>query len=253
MRDLKRIDVNGAEYAQDTALIPAKKGYPRVEVCFVGADGSALTPELTPQAPQAIAPSGVIEVPRDPDADRISCRLGSGASGVNIVLDLPRIWWRLEDGRSDPGEWRDTPLVMTREEFKNRAYANTTIALLSTRQASVRAGFDDLLDQQYSRTIEGERIAIPLAHFVDHTQIDRRLNDDAHFSVEWAGETVPLIAISADPMPEIVSFTTEPATIRAGEQATLEWTTRNAGDARAAIEPDVGVVEGDGTCPVSPR
>ena len=252
MRELTRIEVDGAEYAQGTVLVPTKTGYPRTEVRFIGADGSTCTPVLSPQAHQTIAPSGAIVVAPRPDADRLSCSLGSGAGAVNIVLDLPRVWWRLEDGRPGTGEWRDTPLVMTREEFRKHAYVEATLSLLSTRETSVRAGFGDDLDQQYSRKIQDSHISIPLAHFVDHTQIDRRLNADAHFQVEWAAEIVPLIVISADPVPEIVSFTAEPATILAGDEATLEWTTRDAGDARAAIEPDAGVVESEGIHTVSP-
>ena len=212
-RNLRRIEVNGAEYAEGTVLIPGGTGYPRTEISLVGADGSTRGPVLPPQAQQAVSPSGVITVPPRPDADRISCSIGTDAQEVSIVLDLPRIWWRLEDGGSEPGDWRDAPLVMTREEFRNLAYAGATLAVLSKRQSSVRAGFDDRQDQPYSRKIEDDRIAIPLAHFVDHAQIDRRLHADAHFNVEWAGETVALMAIAADPMPEIVSFNAEPATV----------------------------------------
>ena len=250
--NLRQIHVNGAEYAQDTVLVPRSTGYSATVVRFVGADGSTLSPVLPVGAFQKALPSGVIEVPPYPDADRITCSLGSDARGVSIVLDLPRIWWRLEDGRADPGAWRGTPLVMTREEFRRHAYSHVTISLLSRRQASVRAGFDDELDQPYRRTIEDDRIAVPLIHFVDHAQIDRRLNDDACFNVEWAREIVPLIVISADPMPEIVSFTAEPATVVAGEEAVLAWTTRNAGDARAAVNPEAGVVETDGAHTVRP-
>ena len=252
VRDLNRIEVDGAEYAQGTVLVPAKAGYSRTEVRFIGADGSSRTPVLSPAARQAIAPSGAIVVPPHPDADRISCSLRSGADAVNIVLDLPRIWWRLEDGGPGAGEWRDTPLVMTREEFRNHAYAGATLSLLLTREASVRAGFGDEPEQPYSRNINDDRVEIPLAHYVDHAQIDRRLNADACFNIEWAGETVPLVVVSADPMPEIVSFTAEPATILAGEEVVLEWTIRNAIDARVAIEPGAGVVESDGPRTVRP-
>ena len=250
--NLRQILVNGAEYAQDTVLVPRSTGYPLTAVRFVGADGSTLSPVLPVGARQKALPSGAIEVPPCPDADRMACSLGSDARGVNIVLDLPRIWWRLEDGRTDPGAWRDTPLVMTREQFRRHAHSNVTVSLLSKRQTSVRVGFDDELDQPYRRTIEDDRIAVPLVHFVDHAQIDRRLNDDACFNIEWAPEIVPLIVISADPMPEIDSFTTEPATVVLGEEIVLEWMTRNADDARVAIHPDAGVVETDGTCTVRP-
>lgn len=252
VRDLIRVEVDGTEYALDTVIVPKKTGYARTEVRFIGADGSPRTPVLSPDTPQTVAVSGAIMVPPRPEADRVSCKFGSGAGAVYIVLDLPRIWWRLEDGRPGSGEWRDTPLVMTREEFKKYAYANAALLLLSKRKESVRAGFDDEVNQRYSRAIEADRIAIPLADFVDHAQIDQRLNADAHFQVEWAAEIVPLIVISADPVPEIVSFTAKPAAILAGDEATLEWTTRDADDARAAIEPDAGVVESEGIHTVSP-
>ena len=253
-RDLRRIEVNGAEYAEGTVLMPGETGYPRTEIVLVGADGSTRAPVLPPQAQQAIAPSGVIDVPAHPDADRVLLSLGSDAEGANIVLDLPRIWWRLEDGGSEPGDWCDAPLVMTREEFRYHAFVGAMLSVLSKRQSSVRAGFDDRQDQPYSRKIEDDRIAIPLAHFADHDQIDRRLHADAHFNVEWAGEPVTLIAIAADPMPEIDSFAAQPEAVFSGEEAALKWTTRNADDARVLIEPDIGEVEHDGSrtvCPAS--
>ena len=252
LRSLRRIRVNGADYSQDLVVVPTSTGHSPAEVRFVGMDGSMISPILTPEALQAAAPSGALVVPPHPDADHISCTLASDASGVKIVLDVPRIWWRLEDGRYDPGEWRDTPLVMTRQEFRKHALSDVSMALMSGRLRSVGVGFDDEPAQPYSRFIEDDRIAIPLAHFVDHAQIDRRLYDDAHFNVEWAGEIVPLIVISADPRPEIFSFTAEPTTIFAGEETLLEWTTRNLGDARVEIAPDAGVVDSDGAITVRP-
>ena len=158
---------------------------------------------------------------------------------------MPRGGGRLADGRSDPGEWRDTPLAMTREEFRNRARWNASMSVLSRRFDSVRAGFDDEPGQTYRRTGESDRIPIPLDHFADHRQIGRRLNESARFSIEVAGTRLPIVAVSADPAPEIVSFTANPARILAVQAAILELTTRYADDARATLEPDVGVVERD--------
>ena len=252
VHDLTRIEIDGAEYAQGTLLLPIKSGYAHTEVRFIGGDGSTRCPVLPPQANQAMAPSGVIDVPPRPNADHISCTLGSGSGALNIVLNLPRVWWRLEVGHSGNGDWRDTPLVMTREEFRKHAYADAALSLLSTRHTAVRVGFDSEPTLPYNRKIEDECIVIPLAHFADHAQIDRRLTADAHFNVEWAEATVPLIVITADPLPEIVSFTAEPWKIVAGEEATLEWATRNADDGRVAIDPVPGVVESNGTCTVRP-
>ena len=216
LSNLRQIHVNGADYAQDTALIPASGGHVTATVRFVGPDGSTLSPVLPVGAHQQALPSGAIQVPPYPDADRMTCGLAAAAGDVNVVVDLPRIWWRLEDGYLDPGQWRDTPLVMTREEFRSHARASTFISLLSKRQASVRVGFDRELDQPYRRALDDERIAIPLSHFDDHVQIDQRLYDDARLNVAWAGAIVPLILVSADPMPEVVSFTADPGTIISG-------------------------------------
>lgn len=252
VRDLRGITVNGTEYVQDAVLLPGETGYPRTEICLVGAEGSTREPALPPQAKHAITPSGAIEVPPHPDMDRVTCSLGSDATDVNFVLDLPRIWWRLEDDYSDPDAWRDTPFVMTREEFKGHAHASKTLSVLSKRQSSIRAGFDDQLEQPYKRTIEEDRITIPLAHFVDHAQIDRRLSEEAHFCVEWAGEKLSLIRISADPAPEILTFTSDPPTIVAGQEVVLRWDSRNAQNVRARIDPAIGSVEPTGSVRVEP-
>ena len=252
VRELRMITVNGTEYSQGTMLMPGETGYPRTEICLVGADGSTIAPVLPPQARHAISRSGAIEVPPHPDMDRVTCSLGTDAHKVNIVLDLPRIWWRLEDGRCDPGAWSDTPLVMTREEFRNHAHAATTLSVLSRRQSSVRAGFDERLEQPYKRTKGENRITIPLYHFADHAQIDRKLSKEANFCVEWGGEKLPLIRISADPVPEIITFTSDPPAIDAGQEVVLRWVARNAQGVRARIDPAIGFVEPTGSVRVEP-
>jgi len=247
VRDLSRINVNGIEYTQDTVLMPGETGYPRTEISLVAADGSTRTPVLPPEASCTIESSGAVAVPTLPEADCVTCSLGSDADSANITLNLPRIWWRLEDCSSDPGAWRDTPIIMTREEFRNHADADAVLSVLSKRQSSIRVGFDGQLEQPYRRTIKDNCIAIPLAYFSDHAQIDRRLTRDAHFCVEWAGEKLPLIRVSADLAPEILAFTSEPTTIYAGQKAVLKWKTRNAQHVRARIEPAIGVVEPTGS------
>ncbi len=252
LRNLKRILINESDYTQSTVLVPTSMGYPPTKIRFIGADDSILSPKLPDGVLQRAAPLGVIEVPRKPDADRITCRLGSNASGVNIVLNLPRIWWRFERELSDLGEWRDTPLVMTRDEFREYAYANSKILLLSRGFKRIFVGFDDELDRPYNCMAGDDCIAIPLDHFVDYKQIERRPNCDAYFNVEWAGKVVRLIQISADTLPEIVSFVANPATIDAGQEVILNWATRYVGDARVEIDPGVGVVKSSGTLRIEP-
>ena len=238
-RNLLRIRVNGTDYSPDLGVVPTSSGHLPTEVRFVDADGLIIAPILQPKALQAVVPSGALMVPPNPNADCISCTLATDANGVDIVLNVPRVWWRLEGGRLEPGEWQDTPITMTREEFRKHAHSDVSVVLLSRRFKSACVGFDDEPIQPYRRLSKDDRIVIPLADFVDHTQIDRRLNENSHFNAEWAMQIMPLIVISADPMPEILSFTATPATILAGEEALLEWATRNAGDAHLSIDPGV--------------
>ena len=252
LHDLKKICVNGRQYTQDTVLLPGSSGYPPTEVRFVGADDSTISPVMSGEDTHEAAQSGALIVPPHPASDRISCALGPDGGNVTIVLDLPRIWWQLERDQGDPAEWRDTSLVMTRQEFQKHAHANATLWLLSKRHNSIHAGFGDTVAQLYKRTMTKDRIAIPLNDFVDHRQIDQKLSDDTYFNVKCAGHLLPLIQICADPMPEIVSFSAEPATIFAGQKAVLRWATRNADQADVVIDPDIGVVDPDGSRSVQP-
>ena len=252
LRNLRQIRVNGTAYSEGLTVVPALSGHPPSEVRFVDADGSTIDPILQREASQVVEPSGVLLVPPNPDADRISCALATNTSRVDIVLELSRIWWRLEGGHSELGDWKDTPVIMTRQEFQRHAYSNVSMALLSRRFGSVRVGFNDELAQRYRRLTGDEQIAIPLVHFVDHAQIVQRLREDAHFNVEWAGKIVPLIVVSADPMPEILSFTAEPSTIFARQEVALKWTTRNARNALVSIDPVPEVVGSDGIVTVRP-
>lgn len=251
--DLRQILVSGSNYTEDTVLPPSSKGHSAAEVRFVGADGSTISPILPSEASQLLAPSGALEAPPHPDADRVSCKLASTSGEVNIVLELPRIWWRLDDDPPDVSAWRDTPFVRTRREFEKLGRTNVCVALLTKRQTEVRAGFDDEPTQPYKRNIEDERIVVPLVHFIDCAQIDRRLGEDALFNIECAGHVVAIIEIPADPTPEILSFNAKPATIISGQEAILQWSTRNADDARISIDPNAGAVDKDGTFSVRPR
>lgn len=97
------------------------------------------------------------------------------------------------------------------------------------------------MDRSYRSTRDG--VELPVADFSDYRQIDRRLHADALLNVRLEKQVLPLIGISADPPPEIVSFTCEPITAIAGQTLVLSWKTRYTEDVRVAIEPKFGEVE----------
>ena len=255
LRDLREILVNGERYTDSTLLLPSSTGHSPAEIRFVGVNGASITPSLPADATHMDVRQGNLIIAPHPDADRVSCTLESGSGRVGIVLELPRVWWRLERDGSEPGEWRDTLLLMTRQEFRDEAYSNATIRLrLPRRIRSVVVGFDENQDQAYrSQRKEGNVTETPLPDFVDHSQIDRRLNEDAFLNVQCGGAVLPLIRVSADPVPTIISFTCVPMAVNAGEKATLRWKTRNAETDGVAIDPGIGAVELGDALEIAPR
>ena len=156
-----------------------------------------------------------------------------------------------DEGESD--EWRDTPLAMTRQEFREHSVADAAIRLrLPPRIASIKAGFDKEVDRVYRPSSKEAETEIPLADFVDYLQIDRRPFEDASFKVQCEEVVLILIRINADPVPTIISFTSEPTVVAKGEAATLNWVTRNTESEGVAIEPEIGSVESSGSMPVVP-
>lgn len=242
LRSLKRICVNGVQYTKDTAFAPRSSGYPRTKVCFEDADGALMFPVLPSETTHRVLASGVLDVPRNPEADRISCTLGTGAGSVEIVLDLSRIWWRLKQGYGEGRAWCETPLVMTRQKFRKRARKSAEILVLSKRSPAIRVGFGNDSYRGFRRKNTEDYISIPLAEFDDYRQIDQTLNEDAHLNVEWAGKIVPMIRISADSVPEITSFEVHPTSVTVGETATLCWVTKNANVNGVEISPGIGSV-----------
>lgn len=247
LSDLKEICVNGKRYTETTILTPSPTGHQQTRINFIGVNGGIVRPILPDEAPHAKVEEGVIVIEPHPDADAVSCTLKSDTGSVSTTLNLPRIWWCVEQYEDRSSEWRSTPLEMTRKEFRELGERSTIIRLrLPRRMKSVHVGFENELDEKRSREKAGDDILIPLKDFIYHSQITQRLNEDASFKVECDAAELTLIRVFADPAPAIISFTYEPKTIGAGEQATLRWESRNAEAGGVAIDPEIGVVEPSG-------
>lgn len=236
LRDLKEIRVNGKRYSEKTLLIPNFDGHSATKVQFVPNSGVNNTFH-----------GGLHTVEPLPDKDCQSWTLGNAPDNVKIVLHLPRIWWRLELDKEVHFEWIDTPLIMTRMQFREHAHADATLWLrLPSRISLVKVGFDQDLNRTYRSLINRNDIKFSLADFVDYSQIDRRLKQDVTLNIECENKMVTLIRILADPVPEITSFTTESDRITLGETAMLRWETQNAEPNSIVLEPDIGKVQTSG-------
>ena len=248
LRDLREIRVDGEPYRENAVLMPP---YLRTAVEFVGGSG-VISPVLENSTHAEIDDSGKIIVAGQPDGDVVQCQLQVGGGSVDCVVKLPRIWWRMEWGSGESVKWRDTAIDLTRQEFREHARGGAAIMLrLPTRLKSVRVGFDDQADRLYRPNAGNETIEIPLLHFDDYSQIDRRLNADALFNIEYGETVLTLIRVAADPAPEIVCFTSEPAVVTTGETAVLRWETRNVEPQGVLIDPGIGRVEPCGSREIS--
>ena len=252
LHHLKEIRVNGGPYTGQTILAPPATGHPPTRVRFIGGDGATVHPVLPLGLMYAKAQGGDLVVEPHPDGDLISCALEADTSRVDIELNLPRVWWRLERDESESGEWRDTPFAMTRQEFREHALANTTMRLRLPRSIkSVCVGFDNDLERMYCHERRGNSSPVPMADFIDYSQIDRRLNEDVSFNVKCGEAVLTLIRISADPAPTIIFFTHKTEAVGAREQAMLCWKTRNAEADSVVIDPEIGAVESSGSLEVA--
>lgn len=265
---LQEIQVDGAAYSPETLLLPPPSGHQPTTVTFTGIDGAAIRPILPTEAGRVEGvrrARNTLVVQPTPDADDISCALEADGGQVDIALTLPRIWWRITllTAEGDDG-WRDRPLVLSRQRFRECADAGAALQLrLPDRVRSVRAGFDEDSGPAYpNRKKRKDHVRLPLAHFVDFEQVADRLATEARFNVRFEGlgrrhsqdnqEVLCLIRIPADPVPEIVSFRCEPTGFRPGEKAELSWSTRNTAGAVVTVEPDIGEVEPAGHIRVAP-
>ncbi len=198
LRDLWEIRVNGEPYSANTLFVPSSAGYSPAEVQFVSTDGTAIHPNLDTAGTHVTMQSGgILIVAPHPDGDHISCALPSGEDRVDTVIKLPRIWWRMEQDDGEADEWRDMPLAMTRQQFRDLGCADAAIRLLlPLRVSSVKVGFDEELDRTYCPQKETE---IRLSDFIDYDQISQRLNEDSSLSIRCGEAVLPLIRVSADP------------------------------------------------------
>ena len=269
-QNLREVLVGGESYNANTLLIPAQSGHQPVQVRFSGANDATIRPTLLSDAKHAEANRDDLVVAPHPDGDYIACNLESEGGSVKIEIVLPRIWWRLEQRDADFGDWLDTALVMSRDEFRGYADAGASICLrLPLKIKSVEVGFDEesgftFPDRTQASTDNGQPrrgvnrdrfryVSIPLSDFVDHSQIDQRLIKDSALNVRFHGITLSIVRVSPDPLPKIVSFTCEPATLKPGETATLNWESINTDPGGVYIDPEIGKVESKGSAVIAPE
>ena len=193
---LTEIHINDEPYTSSTILTPSAKGHTPTRVCFIGLDGTKITPsEIT----NARREKDHLVVDPHPDHDGISCKFISGSGTVNVVICPPWIWWRMEQNGCEPRSWCDRHLAMTRQAFCE--LANTSLRLRVPRWLDfVHVGFDDKVDRKYPsrRQPSFSSVVVPLEDFIDYPQIDRKPGGEAFLIAKCHQTYVPLIRIDRD-------------------------------------------------------
>ena len=259
LRDLREIRINGEPYTANTLLAPLSAGHSSAKLQFIGVDGASFHPRsVTGNIHANLQPEGIVIVAPHQEGDRVCCALPVGKSYVDAVVKLPRIWWRMESVDSESDQWRDTPLEMTRQQFREFADSDALMRLcIPSRITSINVGFDTDSTRRYQSKKaqdakdEDTTCEIALLDFNDHLQIDQRLYKEALLNANCNEVVVTLVRISADPVPEIISFYSEPTTVKAGETTILRWDTLNAETNSVAICPGIGPVESSGSAEVA--
>ena len=253
VQDLREIRVNGEPFTSSQVLLPGADGHGPTTVSLIGRDGVELRPQLQGASAHATVRGNTILVDAHAAGDQVACLVPTGHAPVEIVVDLPRIWWRLESA-SDSGEWQDTPLAVTRHRYRVLATSDTNVCLkLPKHITRVEVGFDVEADRRYQRSSPDEHLVrIPLAHFIDYEQIDDRPHEQVALNARFADTEFSFVHLIPDAVPTILSFKSDQRELLQGEVARLSWTTRDARIDGVAIEPGIGPVAQDGSLDVSP-
>lgn len=171
---LRAIKVNGADYMPDTPLLPATNGHKTTRIEFAG-DASL---------------SSVVEAEPREDCDIVEREI----RGVKIVVQLPRVWWQLDDGE-ESRRWQDTPIETTREQFRH--WAENEFVLRLKLPHSVRK-FSGGLDGKFS-TSYPTKDGISLFAFGSYQKLrGAEFLRDVMLQVCINGQTTPLVRVKAD-------------------------------------------------------
>ena len=192
---LKEIRVDGTIYSDEMLLVPCG-GQRKTTIRFIDTEGNNIRPEKKGSIYTSINDDGEAIVARHPDADLTEWKVG----GVDMVIRLPRVWWRIVETDDFSDDWCNTQIDMSREEFRDNEDAVVQISLPSNI-TQIRVGFDSDLDRLYNATANGENehiFELPIRDFVDYEEINSRLLEDTYLQVRCNGEVIPIIRVPAE-------------------------------------------------------
>ena len=205
---LEAILRDGEEHSAQTIMIPNETGYESVVVQFTGENISVEREEKGDKSYSKID-NNTTELESYADGDRTHWRINEK---TRITIQMPRIWWRMDEEGEEPTEWQDIPLEMCRKEFSKRRNASLIIRLPLAVQ-KVCAGFgafdseESVWINEISNEGETKLAKVSLRTFSFHDQITQSLSAHAYLRIQYKLEEesveLPIIRVLADKTPPV--------------------------------------------------
>ena len=221
LQGLRKILVDDISYSNEMFIAPSANGYPPTKLQFQF-DGEISIKNFTPNQHIKREDGYLLVQPRQ-CADEVKCELKSDSGQVWTRIRLPRVWWRMEQGREQE-KWCATPFKMTRWKFKDLASKGEAIRVkLPSNVRTTKVGFDSDLGQQYRP--QQQEIKLPFKNFQYHDQIKQSLDKKVCLNLECHDKMLSLVHVLADPA--IEEFMATPSTAEVGQPVKLRWAIRN--------------------------
>ena len=256
LADMREIRVAGETYAEDTLLVPAG-GHRTVDVQIVCAEQSqVVVVEARCGRRELEVRGGAVVCPPDPELKEVRCRVEAPRGCANVVVGLPRVWWGLSIAGRVPLSWRDERETVSREGFRKLALEGSELWIdvpRGIRRVGVGFGDESRIDHPARKQGSRFRCTVPLAHYLDHSQIDGRLFQDAVLAASFAEPAVGLMRVTADPPPRIVEFSVEPDRVSSGDVVVARWSVEDCDGVSVSLvpgAPGAGSVDADGSCEI---
>ena len=210
-KNLKQILVDGNPHSSENIVAPRKTGHTETTIKFIG-DGISVKNKNIDNANAekyqvTMMGNDTAMIAAHPDADKTKWIVNGK---TEVVICLPRIWWRTEKFDKEIDEWRDTNLEMSRDEFRKNS--NTRIVFrLPVTATKINVGFNSFSQYDGARTYqvifnedrETKHAEFSMRDFCYHSNIANVSSEEVALRVQCGRAEFSIVCIPADkPKPD---------------------------------------------------
>ncbi len=191
---LDSVEIDGQIYNSDTMLAPDNNGrYWTAALRFNSRDGF-IKPVKVDNPLVFISEDGLLRLPPDPSIKSVICEFANRAA---IIIDIPRVWWRLTDDESS-NAWNDVQML-TPDDFVRIARRNVCIEMLLPQSVdTINVGFDNRQEHR-ERTVQ-DTATIRLRDFADHAALENiRPEETIHLTARINELELRLLSVFLEP------------------------------------------------------